>query len=63
MRCPPGPSRPPAAPRCTRCTAFVTGGATVDDEPHFARVALPEGTAPGTIASITPTRIIEGMLA
>ena len=31
--------------------------------PHFARVALPEGTAPGTIASITPTRIIEGMLA
>ena len=31
--------------------------------PHFARVALPDGTAPGTIGSITPTRIIEGMLA
>ena len=31
--------------------------------PHFARVALPEGTAPGTIQTIRPTRIIEGMLA
>ena len=31
--------------------------------PHFARVALPEGTAPGTIHAIRPTRIIEGMLA
>ena len=31
--------------------------------PHFARVALPEGTAPGTLANIRPTRIIEGMLA
>lgn len=31
--------------------------------PHFARVALPEGTAPGTIHTIRPTRIIEGMLA
>ncbi|GAB5349666.1 MiaB/RimO family radical SAM methylthiotransferase [Alteriqipengyuania sp. 357] len=30
--------------------------------PHFARVALPKGTAPGTIATISPTRIIEGML-
>ena len=31
--------------------------------PHFARVALPDGTAPGTITTIRPTRIIEGMLA
>jgi len=31
--------------------------------PHFARVALPEGTVPGTLVTITPTRIIEGMLA
>ncbi|MBB3032590.1 MiaB/RimO family radical SAM methylthiotransferase [Alteriqipengyuania lutimaris] len=31
--------------------------------PHFARVALPEGTAPGAIVTIRPTRIIEGMLA
>ena len=31
--------------------------------PHFARVALPEGAAPGTLTDITPTRIIEGMLA
>ena len=31
--------------------------------PHFARVALPQGTAPGSIQTIRPTRIIEGMLA
>ena len=31
--------------------------------PHFARVALPEGTRPGQIVTIRPTRIIEGMLA
>ncbi len=31
--------------------------------PHFARVALPDGTAPGTLVTIRPTRIIEGMLA
>ena len=30
---------------------------------HFARVALPEGNAPGTLVTIAPTRIIEGMLA
>ena len=31
--------------------------------PHFARVALPEGTQPSAIVTIRPTRIIEGMLA
>ena len=31
--------------------------------PHFARVALPHGTAPGSLVTIRPTRIIEGMLA
>ncbi|NCP18234.1 MAG: MiaB/RimO family radical SAM methylthiotransferase [Erythrobacter sp.] len=31
--------------------------------PHFARVALPEKAAPGSIVNLTPTRIIEGMLA
>ncbi|WP_370178269.1 MiaB/RimO family radical SAM methylthiotransferase [Alteriqipengyuania sp.] len=31
--------------------------------PHFARVAVPDGTAPGSIVRLTPTRIIEGMLA
>ena len=31
--------------------------------PHFARVALPDGTAPGELVTIRPTRIIEGMLA
>ena len=31
--------------------------------PHFARVALPEGTVPGQLVTIRPTRIIEGMLA
>ncbi|MFA7603686.1 MAG: tRNA (N(6)-L-threonylcarbamoyladenosine(37)-C(2))-methylthiotransferase MtaB, partial [Novosphingobium sp.] len=30
---------------------------------NFARVALPEGTSAGAIVAITPTRIIEGMLA
>jgi len=30
--------------------------------PNFARVRLPEGTAPGTIVTLTPTRIIEGLL-
>lgn len=31
--------------------------------PNFARVALPTGTAAGQIIPITPTKIIEGMLA
>jgi threonylcarbamoyladenosine tRNA methylthiotransferase MtaB len=31
--------------------------------PDFAPYRLPEGTAPGSIVTITPTRIIEGMLA
>lgn len=30
---------------------------------NFARVALPAGTPAGTIVTLTPTRIIEGMLA
>ena len=30
---------------------------------NFARVKLPEGTTPGTLLTITPTRLIEGMLA
>jgi len=30
---------------------------------NFAQVALPAGTARGTILSITPTRIEEGLLA
>ena len=29
---------------------------------NFARVALPTGTQPGTIVSITPTKVAEGML-
>ncbi len=29
---------------------------------NFARVALPSGTEPGTIVTITPTRIVEGLL-
>jgi len=34
---------PPAAPKCVLCNAFVTGVATVVEEPHFERVdgALP----------------------
>ena len=31
--------------------------------PHFARVAVPVGTVPGTLLRLAPTRIIEGMLA
>ncbi len=31
--------------------------------PEFARVRLPTGTRPGTIVTITPTRIEEGLLA
>ena len=31
--------------------------------PNFARVQLPPGTQAGTIVTVTPTRIIEGMLA
>ncbi len=31
--------------------------------PDFARVQLPAGTAPGSIVTLTPSRIIEGMLA
>lgn len=31
--------------------------------PNFARVALPPGTTPGTIVTVTPTRIAEGLLA
>jgi threonylcarbamoyladenosine tRNA methylthiotransferase MtaB len=31
--------------------------------PNFARVELPAGTLPGGIVTITPTRIIEGLLA
>jgi threonylcarbamoyladenosine tRNA methylthiotransferase MtaB len=30
---------------------------------NFARVLLPEGTRPGTVIELTPTRIIEGLLA
>jgi threonylcarbamoyladenosine tRNA methylthiotransferase MtaB len=30
---------------------------------NFARVRLPAGTLPGTIVHLTPTRIIEGLLA
>ncbi|KPL67209.1 2-methylthioadenine synthase [Erythrobacter sp. SG61-1L] len=30
--------------------------------PHFARVSLPEGTAPGTIVTITPAKLEEGLL-
>ena len=30
---------------------------------NFARIALPHGTAPGQIIAITPTRIVEGLLA
>ena len=29
---------------------------------NFARVAVPEGTAPGTIVSVTPTAVEEGLL-
>jgi threonylcarbamoyladenosine tRNA methylthiotransferase MtaB len=31
--------------------------------PNFARVLLPEGTRPGIVIELTPTRIIEGLLA
>jgi threonylcarbamoyladenosine tRNA methylthiotransferase MtaB len=31
--------------------------------PNFARVQLPEGTPAGSLARITPNRIVEGMLA
>ena len=31
--------------------------------PNFARVQLPRDTVPGTIVTITPTRVIEGLLA
>lgn len=31
--------------------------------PEFAPYRLPQGTAPGTIITITPTKVIEGMLA
>jgi len=31
--------------------------------PDFAPYRLPDGTAPGTLITLTPTRIIEGMLA
>ncbi len=31
--------------------------------PNFARVQLPEGTRAGTIVTVTPTRVIEGLLA
>ena len=31
--------------------------------PNFARVQLPEGTPAGSLARITPTRIVEGLLA
>lgn len=31
--------------------------------PNFARIELPAGTAPGSILTITPTRVIEGLLA
>ncbi len=30
--------------------------------PSYARVALPPGTAPGTIVSVTPTRVEQGLL-
>ncbi|MEY4054955.1 MAG: hypothetical protein RL519_290, partial [Pseudomonadota bacterium] len=31
--------------------------------PNFARVYLPPGTQAGTIVTVTPTRIVEGLLA
>jgi threonylcarbamoyladenosine tRNA methylthiotransferase MtaB len=31
--------------------------------PNYARVALPPGTAPGTIVTVTPTRVEQGLLA
>ncbi len=31
--------------------------------PTYARVALPHGTVPGTIVSVTPTRVEQGLLA
>ena len=31
--------------------------------PNFARAVLPLGTPPGSIVSMTPTRIVEGLLA
>ena len=31
--------------------------------PNFARVQLPPGTIAGTILTVTPTRIVEGLLA
>jgi threonylcarbamoyladenosine tRNA methylthiotransferase MtaB len=31
--------------------------------PHFARVQLPEGSKPGSLVTVTPTRIVEGLLA
>ena len=31
--------------------------------PNFARVQLPEGTPAGSLITVTPTRIIEGLLA
>lgn len=31
--------------------------------PNFARVLLPPGTQAGTIVTVTPTRIVEGLLA
>jgi threonylcarbamoyladenosine tRNA methylthiotransferase MtaB len=31
--------------------------------PNFARAQLPPETKPGTIVTVTPTRIIEGLLA
>jgi threonylcarbamoyladenosine tRNA methylthiotransferase MtaB len=30
---------------------------------NFARVRLPEATAPGTIVAVTPSRLVEGLLA
>jgi len=30
--------------------------------PHFARVAVPEGTSAGTIVALTPTRFENGLL-
>jgi len=30
---------------------------------NFARVRLPEGTAPGTVVGVSPTHIVEGLLA
>ena len=31
--------------------------------PNFARVQLPEGTSAGSLIRITPSRIVEGLLA